>query len=102
MPDKVKLLISWDILPNQEADTLEFMAQELTPAFQQLGITPTEAWYTLYGDSPKILVGAVADDLDTMKDVLGGPEWHELMDRLDVYVHNREQRLVRAAGRLQL
>lgn len=102
MPGKVKLLISWDILPSKESATLEFMANELSPAIQQLGITPTEAWYTIYGDSPQILVGAVADDLATMRDILAGSDWQELMERLDEYAHNRKQRLVRAGGRLQL
>jgi antibiotic biosynthesis monooxygenase (ABM) superfamily enzyme len=102
MPSKVKLLISWDIRPSQEANTLEFMANELAPAIQQLGITPTEAWYTIYGDRPQILVGAVADDLATMRDILHSPEWQELMDKLDGFADNREQKLVRASGRLQL
>ena len=102
MSEKVKLLISWDILAGQETNTLEFMANELAPRVQQLGITPTEAWYTVYGDRPQILIGAVAEDLDTMRSVLDGAEWHELMDKLDEYVHNREQKLVRAKGRLQL
>jgi len=43
LTDKVKLLMSWNIRPDQEAKTFEFMAGELAPAIQQLGITPTEA-----------------------------------------------------------
>jgi hypothetical protein len=102
MSDKIKLLLSWDIRPSQEANTLEFMANELAPAIQELGITPTEAWYTVYGDQPQILVGAVANDLATMQTVLESTEWQELMDKLDKLVHNRDQRLVKAKGRLQL
>lgn len=102
MPEKIKLLLSWDIRPSQEANTLEFMASELAPALQQLGVTPTEAWYTVYGDQPQILVGAVADDMVTMRAVLTSKEWQELMDKLDEFIHNREQKLVRAKGRLQL
>jgi hypothetical protein len=102
MSDKVKLLMSWDIRPSQETNTLEFMANELAPKIQELGISPTEAWYTVYGDSPQILVGAVADDLATMRLILEGDEWQNLMDKLDQYVTNREQKLVRAKGRLQL
>jgi hypothetical protein len=102
MSDKIKLLMSWDIRPSQETNTLEFMANELAPKIQELGITPTEAWYTVYGDSPQILVGAVSEDLETMRSVLEGAEWQDLMDRLDKFVTNREQKLVRAKGRLQL
>ena len=102
MTDKVKLLMSWDILPDQEATTLEFMAHELAPAIQQMGITPTEAWYTVYGEQPQILVGAVADDLATMLQVLDSGPWQELMEKLSKYVQNYGQKLVKAKGRLQL
>jgi len=101
MTGKVKLLLSWDIQPNQEASTLEFMAHELAPAVQALGITPTEAWYTIYGDKPQILVGAVSDDLSTMRQVLNGPEWQELMEKLIEHVGNFQHKLVWAKGRLQ-
>jgi hypothetical protein len=102
MSDKVKLLMSWDILPDQEANTLEFMAHELAPAIQQLGITPTEAWYTVYGNQPQIMVGAVANDLPSMLQVLDSEKWQELMDKLSQFVHNFTQKLVRAKGRLQI
>ncbi len=101
MSEKVKLLMSWDIQPNQEASTLEFMAHELAPAIQALGITPTEAWYTVYGDKPQILVGAVSDDLSTMRRVLNGAEWQELLVKLTEFVSNYRQKIVWAKGRLQ-
>jgi hypothetical protein len=101
MTDKVKLLMSWNIRPDQEASTLEFMAHELAPAIQELGITPTEAWYTVYGEQPQILVGAVSDDLETMREVLAGPKWQELMDKLDKHVVNYQQKVVTAKGRFQ-
>ncbi len=101
MTDKVKLLLSWDIRPEQEAGTFEFMAHELAPAVQNLGITPTEAWYTVYGDGPQILVGAVADDLDTLRQALNKPEWLDLMDKLSGLVENLEQKVVPAKGRFQ-
>jgi hypothetical protein len=102
MEGKVKLLMSWDIPPDQEAKTLEFMANELAPAIRELGITPTEAWYTVYGDKPQILVGGVTDDLATMHEILGSQGWSDLLDRLGELVSNYEQKLVRARGRLQL
>ena len=102
MPEKVKLLISWDIQPDQESKTFEFMAHELAPTIQQLGITPTEAWYAVYGDRPQIVVGAVADDLSTMTGVLESPKWRELMDELEKYIHNFKQKLVPARGHFQL
>lgn len=102
MSEKVKLLMSWDFQPNQESATLEFMANELAPAVQQLGITPTEAWYTVYGDRPQILVGVVAEDLATMRRVLDSEDWQALVEKLSQYIQNYQQRLVLAKGSLQL
>lgn len=102
MTDKIKLLMSWDILPDQEANTLEFMAHELAPGIQQLGIVPTEAWYTVYGRRPQILVGAVADDLSTLRQILKSDKWQELMEKLSGFVQNYEQKIIPAKGRLQL
>jgi hypothetical protein len=102
MSGKIKLLMSWDIRPDQEANTFEFMANELAPATQKLGITTTEAWYTVYGDEPRIHVGAVADDLATITDILDSPGWQDLMDKLGELARNYQQKLVRAKGRLQL
>jgi len=102
MSEKIKLLMSWDIRPDQEANTFEFMANEFAPAIQQLGITPTEAWYTVYGDQPQVLVGVVANNLAIMREILDSPGWQELLDDLGRYTQNYEQKLVPAKGRFQL
>ena len=102
MPRKVKLLMSWDVLPEQEANTLEFMAHEMAPTIQQLGMTPTEAWYTVYGEGPQILVGAVADDLAAVRHMLATDEWRALMEKLTQFSRDFQQKLVWAEGRFQL
>ena len=50
----IKLLMSWDIKPGQEAAYFEFAVQELTPSMAQMGLHLTEAWYTIYGKGPQI------------------------------------------------
>jgi hypothetical protein len=102
MPRKVKLLMSWDIESEQETTTLEFMAHELAPAIQQLGMSPTEAWYTVYGQRPQILVGVVANDLATMRRVLSSDKWRELQEKLAGHARNYQQKMVWAEGRFQL
>jgi len=56
----VKLLMTWDILPGQAQEYFEFIVREFLPGMQKLGVEPTDAWYTAYGDSPQIMVGGVA------------------------------------------
>jgi hypothetical protein len=68
----------------------------------RLGIQPTEAWYTVYGNGPQILTGVVAEDLGTMKKILITEEWKELHNKLMAYVTNFRHKIVEATGRFQL
>jgi hypothetical protein len=98
----VKLLMSWDIKSRREPTYFEFIVNEFAPGLLRLGLQPTEAWYTVYGDGPQILTGAVAKDLETMTRVLGSDEWQDLRKELLVYVTNFEYKIVRDTGRFQL
>ena len=98
----VKLLMSWDIRPGQEQTYFEFAMQTFAPELMKMGWQPTEAWYTLYGDSPQILTGGVTDSVDKMREILDSSEWAELRDRLLEYVTNFEYKVVPATGRFQM
>ena len=58
-----KLLMSWDIRPGKESEYFEFVVQEFGPGVMKLGVKPTDAWYTAYGDEPQILTGGVAEEM---------------------------------------
>jgi len=98
----VKLLMSWDIKPGRESEYFEFVVREYAPSMIRLGIPPTEAWYTIYGEGPQMLTGAVADDMETMMGILNGDDWSKLRASLMEFVTNFKQKLVRATGRFQL
>ncbi len=98
----VKLLMSWDIKSGREEPYFEFVVREFAPGLIRLGLQPTEAWYTVYGDGPQILTGAVADDMDTMRGILAGNDWRDLREKLLEYVSNFGQKVVQAGGRFQL
>ncbi len=98
----VKLLMSWDIRPGRESEYFEFVVREYAPTLTRLGIQPTEAWYTIYGDGPQILTGAVTEDLQSMRAVLESEEWLALREKLMKYVTNYRQKVVQASGRFQL
>jgi hypothetical protein len=98
----VKLLMSWDIRPGRESEYFEFVMREFAPGIMRLGIQPTEAWYTVYGNGPQILTGGVAEDLQAMHQILTGNEWEELHSELMSYVTNYRQKIVAATGRFQL
>jgi hypothetical protein len=98
----VKLLMSWDIRPGQESEYFEFVVREFAPGITRLGIRPTEAWYTVYGNGPQILTGGVAENLKAMQEILVTDEWKELHDKLMGYVTNFEHKIVAATSRFQL
>lgn len=98
----VKLLMSWDIIPGSESEYFEFIVREFAPGIMKLGVQPTEAWYTVFGEGPQILTGAVAEDLSTMKSILASGDWLKLQNKLFDYVTNFDFKIVRATGRFQL
>jgi hypothetical protein len=98
----VKLLMSWDIKPGQEAAYFEFIVKEWAPGVMKLGFQPTEAWYTVFGEGPQILTGGIAEDLDTMRELLESEEWRNLQEQLFAFVTNFQQKVVPATGRFQL
>ena len=98
----VKLLMTWDIRPGKESEYFEFVVQEFAPKLIRLGIQPTEAWYTVYGNAPQKLTGAVTEDRKTMDAVLNGEEWQTLRDKLTTYVNNFTYKVVNATGNFQL
>jgi hypothetical protein len=98
----VKLLMTWDMVPGREQEYFEFLVREFVPGVQKLGIQPTEAWYTTYGDSPQMLTGFVADDLKLMRQALETEEWAKLSERLFEFVTNFNAKVVQGTGGFQL
>jgi hypothetical protein len=98
----VKLLMTWDILPGREQDYFEFVVREFVPGMQRLGIQPTEAWYTTYGDRPQILTGGVTENMDRMQRALETDDWSQLRDNLLEFVTNFEWKVVRTSGGFQM
>lgn len=98
----VKLLMSWDIKPGRDSEYFEFVVREFVPGITRLGLQPTEAWFTIYGDRPQVLTGGITEDLDTMQRILSSKEWERLHGRLLEMVTNYRQKIVRATGSLQI
>ncbi len=98
----MKLLMSWNIRSGREAEYFEFVVKEFAPGLTRLGLQPTEAWYTVYGNCPQILTGSVAEDMPTMQRILASNEWQELRERLEEYVTDYQHKIIRATGTFQL
>ena len=101
MDTPVKLLLTWDIAPEHEQDYFEFVLGEYVPGIQRLGLQPSDAWVTVYGGYPQILVGVVAASREEATKSLHSEEWINLHDKLSTFVQNYSCRIVPVRGGFQ-
>lgn len=97
----VKLIMTWDISSDQEQDYFEFVVREFIPGVQRMGFELSDAWVTVYGGSPQIMVGAMLPSVKEAKQVLKSPEWRDLHMHLQEYVKNYSQKIVEAHNGFQ-
>ena len=97
----VKLIMTWDIAPEHEQDYFEFVIGEFIPGIQRLGLEPTEAWATIFGDYPQIQVGMIAPDAGSARRIMASQDWSQLQEKLFTFVANFGYKLVPARGGFQ-
>jgi hypothetical protein len=97
----VKLIMTWDIAPEREQEYFEFVVREFIPGVQRLGLDLQDAWATVFGERPQILVAAVLHSLDKAYSILNSSEWQSLHNQLMDFVINYEQKIVPASGSFQ-
>ncbi len=97
----VKLLMTWDIAPEHEQEYFEFVIGEWIPGIQRMGLEPTEAWATIYGEYPQIQVALLAPNLPEAQRVLNSMDWTHLRDQLFTVVKNYSYKVVPAKAGFQ-
>jgi hypothetical protein len=97
----VKLIMTWDIMPEHEQEYFEFVIREFIPGVQRLGWELTDAWATVFGNQPQILVGATLPSLNRARQMLASPEWTSLHTKLLDYIENYTQKIVPARSVFQ-
>ena len=98
----IKLLMTWDILPGREQEYFEFLVRDFIPALQNLGMEPSDAWYTMYGEHPQIMAAAQMETMTILQHILESSEWDNLTGRLLDYVENFDFKVVQARSGFQL
>ena len=98
---QVKLIMNWDIKQGHDQEYFEFVVREFAPGVARLGLKPTQAWFTVYGDKPQIMMEGITEDYASMKTMIESPEWVALHDKLMDFVANYKQKIVRLAPRFQ-
>ena len=97
-----KLLLSWDILPGREQEYFEFVVREFIPGIQSMGLEPSDAWLTIYGEQPQILTGVQVSNLNFLNAIMASQEWDQMVTKLLDYVDNLQIRTVKAKPGFQM
>ena len=98
----VKLLMSWDILPNREQEYFECVISDFLPDIKELGISPVDAWYTMYGDQPQIMVSAKTQSQSALNVAMASKDWQRLLENLLKFVENFSYKVIPARTGFQL
>ncbi len=96
-----KLIMTWDIAPDREQEYFEFVVREFIPGVQRMGFEVSDAWVTVYGNQPQVMVGATLPTTSKVKQVLRSSEWKSLNNQLLDFVKNYSQKIVDARGGFQ-
>jgi hypothetical protein len=97
----VKLIMNWDIAPDKEQEYFEFVVREFIPGVQRMGFELNDAWATIYGPRPQIMVAATVTTMQKANELLNSPEWVSLSNQLQDFVRNYTIKLVEARGGFQ-
>ena len=77
------------------------MVREFLPEVQKIGFQLSDAWVTVYGEQPQILVGAILPSIKQVNEIMNTAQWSTLISRLLEYVKNYETKVVPASGGFQ-
>ncbi len=97
----IKVVLTWDIAPDHEQEYFEFVIREFIPGVQRLGFELSDAWATVYGKHPQIMVGALSSSLRDTDRIIGSNEWKSLTNQLLDYVQNYSCKVVEARSGFQ-
>ncbi len=89
-----KLLIAYNVKPSHEEAYYRFMMGEFLPTAQSMGLEMIEGWHTAWGDYPQRLIGLVAEDEETIEEILASERWREIEDGLTRYVTDYHRQVV--------
>src|SRR5512143_109328 len=91
---RVKMLITYDVVPELQQAYYEFVLGEWVPAAQSMGLVLSEAWHTAYGQYPIRLNGFVARSRQDLDRILASAEWQQLEEKLKRFVTGYQRKTV--------
>ena len=101
-PIHKKVLLTWNSRPKHQRELLHHV-REVVNKIAPLGLELKDAWLTVYGEAPEILLGFTArrGQEHQLEAILGSDEWKEIIQDLNQYIVDYEQRIVKASDGFQ-
>jgi len=94
--------MTWDILPGREQEYFEFVVRDFIPGMQRMGMEPSDAWFTMYGEQPQIMAALQIASINALQRIMESSEWQEMVQRLLDYVENFNYKVVQARAGFQM
>jgi hypothetical protein len=97
-----KALLTWNIRPQTKIEHFQKL-REFASKLPLLGLELTDAWYTVYGNAPHILLGIVPQGSQSnhLQNTLASEEWEQMIAELRQYIASYHQRIVEDSGHFQ-
>jgi hypothetical protein len=97
-----KVLLTWNIRPQTKIEHFQKL-REFASKLPLIGLELTDAWYTVYGNAPHILLGIVPQGSQSnhLQDTLASEEWEQMIAELRQYIASYHQRIVEDSGHFQ-
>jgi hypothetical protein len=94
--------MTWDILPGREQEYFEFVVRDFIPGMQRMGMEPSDAWFTMYGEQPQIMAALQIASINALQRILDSSDWQDMVQRLLDYVENFNFKVVQARAGFQM
>lgn len=103
---RYKLMLFYDLTSQETEAYYQFVMTEMVPALHEMGLYIFRAFHTIPGtsggDHQMRQVEFVAENLDTIREVLDSPKWQEYESRLLTHAANYNRKIVHFRQGFQL
>jgi hypothetical protein len=86
--------ISYDMVTGKEQECQDYLINKLAPGLARLGFRISEVWYTIWGNSPRILTGGTVEDIDQARRIFCSDAWEKLATGMSQFTENFDVRVV--------
>jgi len=91
-----QMILTWDIRPGREQEYSEFINNRFAPSLVEIGLPPTDVFYTAYGKASQIMVILEVPNQATLKRAIDSERWTQMKGDLLDLIDNYNERVIEA------